>query len=217
MVDSNIHISYKYCAVKIHSKGDKMKKLLIVFAAMVLFTGIGLAEGRGDVIVKLGLDPVGNFHLESEGRSDSEGMKFGLNFSAEYLYPVHDIVKIGAGLEYMLEREVDAKSADKFSYLPIYAAVKVNPISAASEVFFKGNIGYNVLFNVKDLEGDTDKKGGLYWALGAGYEFDFGLVLEAMYGFYYSKIDFGNQSIDSFSIDYTYSKLGINIGYKFEL
>ncbi|MDR1695328.1 MAG: outer membrane beta-barrel protein [Endomicrobium sp.] len=191
----------------------KVSALLFVF---LFFAGVSFAAG--EVNVKLGLDPVGNFDAKLDlGEDASESFKFGFNLSAEYLYPVHEIVRVGAGLEYLFPREVDVEESPKFSWLPVYATVLVNPITPVPELYFKGNIGYTVLFDVSNADDLANEKGGLYWALGAGYEFDFGLVLEAMYGFYYSSYDitYAGQTVGT--VDITHSKLGINIGYKFKL
>ncbi|MDR1941638.1 MAG: hypothetical protein LBQ47_04870 [Endomicrobium sp.] len=144
-------------------------------------------------------------------------------------------MKIGGGLQYLAPRKLDADNSPKFSWLPIYATVQVNPIKAAPEVYFKGDIGYNIIadddfeYTTEDydsniVKGDTERKGGLYWALGAGYEFPFGLVLDLSYGFYYSttevkyQYDFlGDVAREEHTFDNAYSKLTLSVGYKFKI
>jgi hypothetical protein len=60
----------------------------------------------------------------------------------------------------------------------------------------KGSIGYNAYFSSKFKEvynnqnriSSIKDKGGLYYALGLGYEFPFGVVFDITYGIYKTSI-----------------------------
>jgi len=184
-----------------------MKK--IVFAALAVVFLSGAAFAAGEINVKFGVDVAGNLSAKANGDNSSKDMNTGINLQGEYLAVLSDIVKVGAGLQYLFPRNLDGVSgAYGLSFLPIYATVEVNPIEAAKEVFFKANLGYGLVFP----ESGGDSESGLYWAIGAGYNFPFGLIVDLSYGWHYFSVsDFGN------SIDYTYSKLGINVGYKFKI
>ena len=193
--------------------GIVMKKLLVLVMALAFCAGSAFAAG--EVNVKLGLDPFGDFKIEIGNQSQSESTKFGFNLSAEYLYPVHDIVRVGGGLEYLFDREVNnSDGRGKVSMMPVYATVLVNPIEQVKELYFKGNLGFNAVYNVKTDGEEADVDGGFYWALGAGYELENGLLFEVMYGVYYASMEEKDYGVEA---DYTYSKLGINIGYKFKM
>ncbi|MDR1434294.1 hypothetical protein [Candidatus Endomicrobiellum devescovinae] len=144
-------------------------------------------------------------------------------------------MKFGVGLKYLLPTQAktdllknnDGKSA-KFSYLPIYFTLQINPFVKSNEeylkgLFVKGDIGYNAYFssNFKELFNDqgfssTKDKGGLYYAFGAGYEFPFGLVFDITYGIYKSSFEASSRD-GKVKNDFTYSCVGLNVGYKFKI
>lgn len=193
-----------------------MKKILAVAVMMVFCAGVGFA----DLNVKVGLDMVGKMTIDGDGEKMSVGNELGFSFAADYMYPVHDMIKIGAGAQYLVARDMDAdsNSNEKFSssYLPIFASIQVNPFSEAAGLFFKGNIGYNVLYDSgADFDGeDVDEKGGVYFGLGFGYEFDMGLFFDAMYGYYGSKLEGEG---DGEELKTNTSQFTFSVGYKFKL
>jgi hypothetical protein len=96
--------------------------------------------------------------------------------------------------------------------MPVYISAEISPISAVREIYFKGNMGYNVLFDY-DVTGFENASGGVYLGFGAGYVFDFGLMLELMYGYYYGSGETpygGNMSL-------SYGKIGLSAGYRFNI
>ena len=181
---------------------------------------------------------------ENGDTKHSDNSKIGVSFSAEYLYPVLPVLKAGAGIGYLLPRKMISpeygvhEDVDmSASYIPIYATAQPNPIKKYPEVFFKGNIGYS-FFNSGDWDKDITKffneiywttdddvvkitdKGGLYLALSAGYEFNFGLILDLSYSYYQASCDVKdswNGGDSSGSADFSYSVVGISAGYKFKL
>jgi len=207
-----------------------MKNLVLAMLAVIFMAGTVLANG--EVNAGLGLALGGTVKADrsmSAGlgppESNSESAQIGgISLYGEYLYLINDIIKVGGGLQYLIEREVadvlDVESS-KFSYLPIYLTVQVNPINAAKEIFLKGNIGYNLLFTDSIVKGygpgvDRDEKGGLYYGISAGYEFLFGLVASVSYDVYSSETKYSiGGNYDKF--EYTYSIIGLNVGYKFKI
>ncbi|MCL2484679.1 MAG: porin family protein [Endomicrobia bacterium] len=188
-----------------------MKKLVLAVLAAVFMAGAAFAaESDSFINFKVGLDVMGNTKSDMPG--DDENTKMGFSVAAEYLFAANDIFCFGGGLEYVLPREIDNEYGQKISFLPVYVTVKANPIETAKEVFFKANIGYVVMFDVTDLPSNYDKSGGLYYAIGAGYEFPAGLAVDLTYGIYNTKITAGGKDYDG-----SYSKVGINVGYKFKL
>lgn len=196
-----------------------MKKLAFLVMALAFFTGIGFAEGNGEVNVRAGLDVVGKSTLDIEGNELGLGNKIGFTLSAEYMYSVHNIVKVGAGLQYLTPREVDFPVNGggieiKPSFLPVYASLQVNPFNEASGLFLKGNIGYNVIFSAgDDVPSGVDEKGGVYFGAGVGYETEMGILFDAMYGYYGGKFE----ADDEDDIKVHLSQVTVSIGYKFKL
>ena len=191
---------YIYYAVKKFEGGEMKKLVLLVVTAVVFMAGAAFAEG--EINVKLGLDVAGE---ASYSRGGSVDINTGVNVQGEYLAVATDILKAGGGLQYLLPRNQDGVSGDHgVSFLPIYATVEVNPIKPAKEVFFKANLGYGLAIP----EGDGDTESGLYYAIGAGYNFPFGLILDISYAWH---------TITSGDADFTYSKIGLNAGWKFKI
>jgi len=207
-----------------------MKKLALAALAVVFMAGaVFAADEKGEVNVGLGLALGGSAKYkisnsfsnpDFEG-SDSKNAKLGgISLFAEYLYPVLEIVKVGGGFQYLLEREI-VKDGPKFSYFPIYLTVQVNPLSGADikEVFLKGNLGYNLSFtdNADPFPGvNKDEKGGIYYGLAVGYEFPFGLITSLSYDSYVSETKY-SESGDWVKMEYNYHIIGFNVGYKFKL
>jgi hypothetical protein len=180
--------------------------------------------------VKAGLNL--NTEMKSKKEKSDEKIKPCPSVNVEYLInarcfsPNLDFLKGGLGLSYLLPTELDVKNPgdSKFSYLPIYFTLQFNPLVRVGDerfkgIFVKGNIGYNAYFssgikNTIPAEHNVDVKeeGGLYYSMGAGYEFPFGAIVELTYSEYDSSI-----KINDKSDDITYSCVGLNIGYKFKI
>ena len=177
-----------------------MKKLVLAVLAVVFAAGAVFAES--EINLKLGVDLAGKYRVGD----DSIDMNTGINIHGEYLAAVSGMMKVGGGLQYLLHRNVDGVSGDNgIAFLPFYATVEVSPFAAIEELFFKGNIGYG--FAIPE-NSDFDTESGLYYAIGAGYNFPNGFIIDVSYGWH---------DISSNDADATYSKLGINVGYKFKL
>ncbi|MCL2390485.1 MAG: porin family protein [Endomicrobia bacterium] len=182
-----------------------MKKLVLAVLAVV-FTAGAVFAGESFINVKAGVDPAGHW---TELGVYNENTEFGISLAAEYLYAASDVFSFGGGFEYVLPREIENWSGTKISYLPIYVTVKLNPVPVAKEVFFKANLGGIVHYDFDQAgSGYEGKNGGLYYALGAGYEFPIGLAVDLTYSWYQGKVE---------SYDQMYRKFGINVGYKFKI
>ncbi|MDR1196528.1 MAG: porin family protein [Endomicrobium sp.] len=191
-----------------------MKKKLL-FAVLAVCFIAGSAFAAGDLKFKFGIEPVGNIEVSLDDVKEEESSKIGISLCAEYLYPVHEFIKVGGGAAYYIERGIDADTAlaGKLTYIPIYATITANPVEQLSALYFKGNLGYT-FFDTSGMPSDEDieNNGGLYWDIGVGYELPVGFFFEVMYGFFYSSMDMRGETADA-----TYSRLGINIGYKLSI
>lgn len=187
-----------------------MKKVLAAALMVTLLAGASFA----DLNVKVGIDPYGRGKVDVErGKETKENSKFSGSAAVEYLYPFMSNLKAGAGVEYLFPRELDYDGSPEVSFMPVYATIQFHPLkNIAPEIFVKGNVGYNFLLDL-DAKDANGQKGGMYFGFGAGYEFDFGLILEATYNFYYASWE----TKPGRDVDFSYSKLGINVGYKFNI
>jgi hypothetical protein len=219
------------------------KTILALIVAIVTVGMIWAGDGKfGEINLKAGYQFEGlvrdnitewfNYDINNFYQTDP-----GFSFGAEYLYPFFDKrLKIGAGLQYELPREAwdgwSGNAADlenervKYSLLPIYVTVQYSPIRKFQELFIKGNIGYNILTSIELLPegiarpGLDEKKGGLYWQVSAGFEADWGLLLECFYSqkYFSAKWDFTDLGMPVTANDlYKARDFGFSIGYKIKL
>jgi len=175
-----------------------MKKLLLAVVAVALISGAAFAmDGEnGEIKGKVGVQL-----LQSLSNGGSVDLDTGFSIGVEYLYPVHEMVKAGLGVEYMFDRKIEDTSV-KVSQIPVYLTAEVAPIETLKELYFKANLGW-AFAKIKD-GGASDSDSGFLWAVGAGYNLPYNIVIEATYGMTYPS-------------DVTYKALGINVGYRFGL
>ncbi|MCL1972323.1 MAG: porin family protein [Endomicrobia bacterium] len=195
-----------------------MKKLGLAVLAVVFMAGSIFAEGS-EMKIKIGLDTPGTVSA-SNVDLDTET---GIGIALEFLFPVSKIVKFGPAIGYSFAREIKLTDFQKavgitketLSFVPIYATAEINPIKSLPEIFFKGNFGFNfgtlsidqTLPFFGNVSGSTTKF-GMYYGLGAGYNFPFGLFLDVLYSW-------NNMSEDGGTL--TYSKFSISAGYRFDI
>jgi hypothetical protein len=223
---------------------------LLTISMFTLCVGIALASDNfGELNIKAGFQFVGKMGIEYKNPDpDEENKKVDLNngviITGEYVIPLEyfseiiDSLKFGAGLSYLLPRDVDKKDANiSVSCLPIYFILQVNPFIGAQNkvfraIFVKGNFGYNALFDFENKnlinkykieKNEIDKTGGVYYGVSAGYEFHFGLIVDL--GYYMCR---GNIKINHTEVsvgrsgyfasdDITCSNVTLNLGYKFKI
>ncbi|AKL98512.1 outer membrane beta-barrel protein [Endomicrobium proavitum] len=201
-----------------------MKKLVLAALAVAVMASASFASSGADLNLKLGLQAAGNLNsadysamLNRQGfnTGNNIGTNLGLGFAAEFLFPVSNEVKIGPalGIEFARDLDLDFVSGAgiSFSFIPIYVTIEISPISSIKELFLKGNFGYNVATETgyNQLISISNSFGGLYYGIGAGYNFPNGFVIDVLYSW--------NKWSDDFDGKATYSKLGIEIGYKIAL
>jgi hypothetical protein len=110
--------------------------------------------------------------------------------------------------------------------LPVYFTVQYHPIAAISGLFVKGSIGYNFHLSVELVPEEMattagpflDKKnGGVFWQVSTGYEYDWGLLLEAFYRQSYFSATWDMTGFPQATTNYAMNNLGFSIGYKIRL
>jgi hypothetical protein len=156
----------------------------------------------------------------------------GISAGAEYLYAIpfgsssgflySGFLKAGAGALYLFSRKGGGggreageteRETTKFSHLPVYAILQLNPAKFLPGLFCRGVAGYS-LFLEWDQGADGswgDEKGGLHWGLSAGYETDWGFFIEYVFAQTYFSREM--QAFDA-ETNFVYRKSGLAIGYK---
>jgi hypothetical protein len=159
----------------------------------------------------------------------------GVSAGAEYLYAIPfgsssgflytGFLKAGAGAQYLFSRkgygseledgETETETT-KFSHLPFYAILQLNPAKSLPGLFFRGVVGYSLFLEWDQGDNSSwgDKKGGLHWGLSGGYETDWGFFIEYAYTQTYFACEVKGLDTET---NFVYSKSGVAIGYKFRL
>jgi len=188
-----------------------MKKIVLAFLMLALSTGVAFArQQRQDTLNFKGfLDVVGNYGFSRSLGSSSTNV--GITLAAEYLHAFTRNTKIGAGMEVMLPRGFSMSGLDspRFSFLPVYATIQMSPLPGNRDVFFKFNLGYSIIAN---LDNTSRSRGGVYWALGGGYDFSDSWFLEVMY-----KVYNGSARVAGINFDTDYRVLSLGIGRRFNI
>jgi hypothetical protein len=144
------------------------------------------------------------------------------SLSLEYMHHISQIFKIGGGAQYAVDYSAldsqdmydeSKKNTRKYvnSFVPVYFSFQINP--TGNGVFFNANIGYSVFYD-GDKEYFKKTQGGLYWALGGGYEDKSGLILGALYQVYSYSLK--ESTVSALDISRTIGHFSIVLGYKFD-
>jgi len=186
--------------------GIKVRKLGLALLAVAVMAGASFAaQGSQFVNVRASAGITGDLNISGQGQSLDESTRVGFSVAGEYLFGIHEMFSIGAGIEYVFPTKLDDHDS-RISYLPIYFTVKANPIATRPEVFFQANIGWVASANFTNTSGS--QTGGLYWAIGAGYEFAENWLAGIMYSSYATRAG---------GADFTFTRVGINVGHRFRI
>jgi hypothetical protein len=205
--------------------------------------GFSLAGGKfGQVNIKAGIDLESTVRGKFEGKYggfdvlevEAQQSDLGFALAAEYLSPLFfDLFKGGIGVQYAFPRTSWGEGPDyasgetesaraTMSFLPVYAALQLHPVNSFQELFLRGNIGYVVCLTQDEKPkkpGVTKSptQGGLYWGVAAGFEFNWGLIVECSYSQNYWKSTIEQTGQPDMELDLSYSKIGISLGYRLKL
>ncbi|MCL2389838.1 MAG: hypothetical protein FWD54_03030 [Endomicrobia bacterium] len=183
-----------------------MKKILFICFALI-FAASGLQAVS--LIPKIGVDIPST--MDYEYGPDQE-TRLGFNAALEVRGEISDYFSWGAGVEYNLPRGlVDISGDTDFSFVPVYVSIMFTPLKTwgkgDAKPYFKASVGYSI-FATNDI-GDN-ASGGLYYGGGVGTEYK-NFVMEVTGSRYAGKFD------NPDTINLNYMKIGISLGYKFDL
>ena len=189
-----------------------MKKLSVIVLVVLFLTvsGSAMAQNQGYFEAQIGADVLGNLDVSGGGVSSDEDTDAGISLTGEYKIPLeNNSWVLGAGLNYQLARAVDASGAEDFNFTSFYGLAQYDLND--TPMYIIGKLGYNT-FSVDNLAIDEDENGGLYYGVGAGFNFGENdqYVLEGLYSVNNGELEDG---IDT--IDVEYSKFTVAIGMTF--
>jgi hypothetical protein len=207
-------------------------QLLCIFVLFSLVTGVpGIVYAQDDsssgftFVIKGGFDLMGEGDLDIDeyDYSESGDVDSNISLGAE-AYFNFDPVLFGVGAAYLLPRKLE-DSDGKISLFPIYGAINYPFTPGGFTPYITGQIGYNFFFIDSKLENELDAligdecdyttEGGLYWALGGGIILENNIQFELLYSNSSAGLDIENSTGESVTMDLTYTKFTVSIGYRF--
>ena len=192
-----------------------MKKLLCI--AMVLIAALPLAFSQGKTITVRALLPIdfgGTYRVSYSGGSTNTDTNMGLGLGAEAMVGVMSRMKVGVGLQYLINRgNVDDDRT--FGFVPVYGLVTYDFNLRAFDPYLIGRIGYNFHKGNDDYtnKGDSDLKGGLYFDLGGGVSFK--IPSTPLHAFVELDYAYDGGQVDS--TDISYRRLEALVGASFSI
>jgi len=173
-----------------------MKKTLIVLAIIMSTSLIAQLRVSADMGGTATMDILG---IELEG--DTE---MGFTLGYDHILGNASGFDYGAGLEYQLNRAMD-EDAPKFGFTSIYGVGKYS----INESMYAGvRVGYALMFSGDDdFWSDSDKKGGIMYGVGGGYNINDQMAVEVGYN--------SNAGTIDDDVDFTYNRLAISFLYSF--
>jgi hypothetical protein len=184
--------------------------ILLVFGFLAAAPKTYCHDLDEEVNLRVGIDLKKQLKVSSEERVQEANK--GLSLGIEELVPAYDGFRFGLGLECSIFPVNINNQA--ISAIATYATVKVKPFmdtykKTLQKTYLKGNLGYSKALMVF---ADMFNGGGLYYAIGIGYETSKGIFYEFNYSRYNnsSKVYGSSDSIDT-----SFAKIALDVGYKF--
>jgi hypothetical protein len=181
----------------------------IMSAAPVLAEQEGAVVHRNGVLVKVGLDTPGTHEVEDGGVSGETDVDGGAFLAAEIYATVHPRVELGVGGEFQFPRSRQ-DLAGEFGFIPIYGVARFFPVVGPVSLYASGRLGVNLFYGDDDYKGNASLEGGGHLGVGAGLLLHQRVQVEALYS-----VNTGVYENGGISLDVTYSKAGISVGYLF--
>lgn len=195
-----------------------MKKLFVMLAILALSMNLM----AGELVIKAGIDinsdtkGENSLGLEEKGYSSNT-----LHVDVEGYGQLGDAVYLGAGIEFPSKLKIE--DAVCVTIVPVYLAAKIKSQQSGVKPYIGAKIGAAVPF-YEDDSFDEYSAAGLFLGVNAGLEFENNLMLEIFYeqsNYGITSLtlideDGGNLYYDQ-NLDLTTPKVGVNVGYKFDL
>ena len=213
-----------------------MKNLLV---GMTLISTAAMAEGT-NLYLRTGADLWQRFDVvkvEDAKLNKKDADDFGYEIAAELTREFYPNLELGIGLAYQehgnpekyIESHGEYVEFPDISSIPVYFTAKYNfPTENMLKPYLKADLGYSFnRFDEKKLkfgdvfypqlsdEIDADIKDGVYFGLGAGFEYN-NFTADLMYKINKAEMKAGTYDY-KVKKDLDYSRVTLSVGYKFNL
>ena len=212
-----------------------MKKIILLLAGLVVASAsyakeimpvaemstetMAVAQSDMYLNVRVGGDIMAKYDKFTPNFDDSTD-GFGGEVALEGYKMLDDNFDVGLGLAYQFHADRDSKNGvDGVEYdsIPLYLTAKYNFITDSNmKPYLKANLGYSFNFNSSDANVGTSYStsvdDGLYWAAGAGVEYD-NFTVDLMYVVNKAETSVDNES---YKHDNDYDRVVLSVGYIFD-
>lgn len=181
---------------------------------LVLFlcgTVLGSAEAA-EISVSAGVDVWSELQVSADDQAFTVDTNLGVSLDLEVLQPVSKSVLLGGGIGYLVPREIEDLDSD-VSFLSGFAVVRFAPFGEVSRFSLLARGGYSI-WKLSEGVGDYDEKGGLYLALGVGYDISEHLGIEVLAMRLSGEVEIEEPG-ERFSEDIDYDVLSLRVRYQF--
>jgi len=199
-----------------------MKKLILKLCFAVMAVAFMSGAAFAEFNMRVSIDTPGTYTAKKNNVTKAYDFDsyVSATFSGDYMKRVAgQYLSLGGGFEISIPKVYEYTKIDDeaFWFLPVYFSIQTNPIPDIG-LFLKANLGYNVIFldSAYSNHYSVTFKGGLYYALAAGYEFPFGLIADITYAVYNGTAESKYSLLSPvYERDYVYTRIAASIGYKF--
>ena len=165
----------------------------------------------GELVIKAGLDVNSDTEVENnmglgEGKGNSSNT---FHVNVEGYGQLGDAVYLGAGIEFPSKLKVEDE--ELVTIVPVYLSAKIKSQQSGVKPYIGAKLGAAVPF-FDDSDLDEYSAAGLFLGVNAGLEFENNLMAEI----FYEQSKYGVEDSGD-EINFTTPKVGVNVGYKFDL
>ena len=183
-----------------------MKKILLLAAALLISANLMADE----VVFKLGLDKNKTIDAVNDNPYSKLNPDDTITLQAEYFGELDENLYLGVGVN--IGSTIETKEYGDFATLiPVYVTGKYKFTGRDVRPYVGIKAGYTFA-SIDVVNTNEDEIGGLYTGVNGGLEFGSGFMVEASYEI----AKYGLEG-PGYKVKYTSPKVGINLGYRFDL
>lgn len=188
-----------------------MKKLFV----MLVMATLSMNLMAGELVIKAGIDINSDTEMENnmgfinEKKNSSNTVHLGVEVYGQFSNAIY----LGAGIEFPNKLEIENGDFETLKVVPVYLTGKIKSIQNGVKPYIGAKLGAAVPFYEDDIF-DEYSAAGLFLGVNAGLEFESNLMAEI----FYEQSEYGVENSDNGKeINFTTPKVGVNVGYKFDL
>jgi hypothetical protein len=184
------------------------------YMAVALFLlGANCSAGAiADTYFKLGVDSSGSLNRTISGTSvtATDDVNGSASMAFESFAELSQNADMGFGVEFQVRRKL-TKYKGEFSFLPVYAAIRLHPELSDFTPYFAMQLGLSIFNADSNIKGIGETTPGAHVGIGVGCILDKDFVLELMATSDSGGVEYRGTPL----LDVSYGKLTASVGAKF--